>query len=118
MSTVTSLTSALAQRLRHAIATALPEAGDTDPQVRPSEHADFQADGILPLAKPPRANPRQLANAVAAALPTDDLIARCEVSGPGFLNLTLADTASGARSPSASPHHGSVSPPATTATSP
>jgi arginyl-tRNA synthetase len=93
MSTVTSLTSALAQRLRHAIATALPEAGDTDPQVRPSEHADFQADGILPLAKPLRANPRQLANAVAAALPTNDLIARCEVSGPGFLNLTLADAA-------------------------
>lgn len=98
MSTVTPLTSALDQRLRHAIATALPEAGDTDPQVRPSEHADFQADGILPLAKPLRANPRQLATTVAAALraedpATDDLIAECEVSGPGFLNLTLADTA-------------------------
>jgi arginyl-tRNA synthetase len=93
MSTVTPLTSALDQRLRHAIATALPEAGDTDPQVRHSEHADFQADGILPLAKPLRANPRQLAATVAAALPTEDLIARCEVSGPGFLNLTLADTA-------------------------
>ncbi|QSB14225.1 arginine--tRNA ligase [Natronosporangium hydrolyticum] len=98
MSTVTPLTSALDQRLRHAIATALPEAGDTDPQVRPSEHADFQADGILPLARPLRANPRQLATTVAAALgaedpATDELIARCEVSGPGFLNLTLADTA-------------------------
>jgi hypothetical protein len=98
MSTVTPLTSALDQRLRHAIATALPEAGDTDPQVRPSEHADFQADGILPLAKPLRSNPRQLATTVAAALraeapATDDLIAECEVSGPGFLNLTLAATA-------------------------
>jgi arginyl-tRNA synthetase len=98
MSTVTPLTSVLDQRLRHAIAAALPEAGDTDPQVRSSEHADFQADGILPLAMPLRANPRQLATTVAAALraedpATDDLIAECEVSGPGFLNLTLADTA-------------------------
>ncbi|HEY8472440.1 MAG TPA: arginine--tRNA ligase [Natronosporangium sp.] len=90
---MTTLTSVLDQRLRQAIAAALPDAGDTDPQLRSSEHADFQADGILPLAKPLRTNPRQLATAVAAALPADDLLARCEVSGPGFLNLTLTDAA-------------------------
>lgn len=86
-----SLASALDQRLRAAIAAALPEAGDVDPQVRASDHADFQADGVLPLAAPLRANPRELAAAVAAAMLADDLVARCEVSGPGFLNLTLGD---------------------------
>jgi arginyl-tRNA synthetase len=73
---------------------ALPaQAAGADPQVRASEHADFQANGLLPLAKPLRASPRELAGRVADALAADDLIALCEVAGPGFLNLTLSDTA-------------------------
>jgi arginyl-tRNA synthetase len=94
MSTVASLASRLEQCVQQAIAAALPtEVASADPQVRPSDHADYQANGILALAKPLRANPRQLASAVAAALTDRDLIARCEVSGPGFINLTLADQA-------------------------
>jgi arginyl-tRNA synthetase len=45
------------------------------------------------LAKPLRTSPRELAGRVAEALAADDLIASCEVAGPGFLNLTLSDTA-------------------------
>ena len=76
------------------MANALPaEASGADPQIRSSEHADYQANGVLPLAKPLRANPRELASRVAAELDGDSLIARCEVSGPGFLNLTLTDEA-------------------------
>lgn len=76
------------------MSTALPvEATGADPQIRPSDHADYQANGVLSLAKPLRANPRELASRVAAGLAADDLIARCEVSGPGFLNLTLAHQA-------------------------
>lgn len=94
MSMVTPLVSALDQRVRKAMAAALPaEAADADPQIRSSDHADYQANGVLPLAKPLRANPRDLAARVSAQLDGDDLIARCEVSGPGFLNLTLADEA-------------------------
>src|SRR3984885_7590877 len=94
MNTVTPLTSALDQRVRQAMAAALPvEAADADPQIRASDHADFQANGVLPLAKPLRANPRELATKVAAGLADDDLIANCEVSGPGFLHLTIADQA-------------------------
>jgi arginyl-tRNA synthetase len=94
MSTVTPLASALEQRVRQAMTAALPpEAVGADPQIRSSEHADYQANGILPLAKPLRANPRQLASLVAAEFDGDSLIARCEVSGPGFLNLTLSDEA-------------------------
>jgi arginyl-tRNA synthetase len=91
MSTVTPLASVLDQRLRQAFGAALPEAPGADPQLRRSERADFQADGILPLARPLRTNPRELAGQVAAALPAGELLARCEMSGPGFLNLTLAD---------------------------
>ena len=91
---VPPLASALEHRVRLAIAAALPsEAADADPLIRASEHADFQANGILPLAKQLRTNPRELALRVANALDTDDIIASCEVSGPGFLNLTLTNAA-------------------------
>jgi arginyl-tRNA synthetase len=94
MSTVTPLASALDQRVRQAMTDALPaEASGADPQIRSSEHADYQVNGVLPLAKPLHANPRELASRVAAELDGDSLIARCEVSGPGFLNLTLTDEA-------------------------
>jgi arginyl-tRNA synthetase len=94
MSTVLPLSAVVDQRLRSAIGAALPAAAaDADPQVRKSEHADFQVDGILSLAKPLRSNPRALAAQVVEALPTDDLIAGVQASGPGFINLTLADAA-------------------------
>jgi arginyl-tRNA synthetase len=94
MTTVTSLESAIGQRVRQAMTAVLPpEAADADPQIRASEHADFQANGLLALAKPLRTNPRELAAKVAAALGTDDIIAGCEVSGPGFLNLIVSGPA-------------------------
>jgi arginyl-tRNA synthetase len=94
MSTVTPLASALDQRVRQAMTDALPAAASgADPQLRSSEHADYQANGVLPLARPLGANPRELASRVAAELDGDSLIARCEVAGPGFLNLTLTDEA-------------------------
>ncbi|HTA20819.1 MAG TPA: arginine--tRNA ligase, partial [Polyangia bacterium] len=41
-------------------------------------------------------NPREVATAIAAKLAPDDVVAKVEVSGPGFLNLTLrADYLSG-----------------------
>ncbi|HEY7223416.1 MAG TPA: arginine--tRNA ligase [Micromonosporaceae bacterium] len=91
---VTPLATAVEQRVRRAMVAALPpEAAGADPQVRTSDHADFQVNGILPLAKPLRVNPRELATRVAQALGADDLIASCEVAGPGFLNLTVTDAA-------------------------
>lgn len=88
------LSSLLEFRLREAMAAVLPpEVADADPQVRRSDHADFQADGILPLARPLRANPRELASRVVAELGTDEVIAAAEVSGPGFINLTVNDDA-------------------------
>ena len=93
MAPVTSISSALSQRLSDAISQALPDTGDTDPQLRRSDRADWQANGILALAKPLRANPRELAEKVLAALPSEHLLAAAEVSGPGFINLNIADPA-------------------------
>ncbi|MEP7023649.1 MAG: arginine--tRNA ligase, partial [Actinomycetota bacterium] len=69
------------------------EAAGADPLIRPSEHGDFQANGMLALAKRLRAQPRELAGAVAGVLPDSDLVAACAASGPGFLNITLTDAA-------------------------
>jgi arginyl-tRNA synthetase len=61
-----------------------------DPVLRPSEHADFQANGALALAKRLGRKPRELAEEIVSAAPLDDLCEKVEVSGPGFINLTLA----------------------------
>ncbi|MBT2493064.1 arginine--tRNA ligase [Streptomyces sp. ISL-96] len=94
MASVHSLASTVNQRVADALSAALPEAGAADPLLRRSDRADFQANGILALAKKAKANPRELATQVVAALPTgDDVIKDIEVSGPGFLNITVTDRA-------------------------
>ncbi|MFB0627900.1 arginine--tRNA ligase [Streptomyces sp. AB3(2024)] len=93
MASVPSLASSVEQRVADALASALPEAGATDPLLRRSDRADFQANGILALAKKAKANPRELATTVVEGIPTGDLIRKIEVSGPGFLNITITDRA-------------------------
>jgi len=63
-----------------------------DPVLRPSDHADFQANGVLALAKRQGRNPRELAVEIVGAASLDDLCEKVEVSGPGFVNLTLASS--------------------------
>ncbi|MER6678427.1 arginine--tRNA ligase [Streptomyces sp. NPDC000983] len=92
MASVTSLTELVNQRLTSALSAALPEA-DADPLLRRSDRADFQANGILALAKKAKANPRELATQVVGNIVTGDVIKDVEVSGPGFLNVTVADRA-------------------------
>ncbi|MFD7836306.1 arginine--tRNA ligase [Streptomyces sp. NPDC059761] len=93
MASVPSLASSVNQRVADALASALPEAGGAEPLLRRSDRADFQANGILALAKKAKANPRELATTVVGSIPTGDLIADIEVSGPGFLNITVSDRA-------------------------
>ncbi|MER6105605.1 arginine--tRNA ligase [Streptomyces sp. NPDC001832] len=93
MASVNSLASTLQQQLADALTAALPEAGTADPLLRRSDRADFQANGILALAKKLKGNPRELASKVTAAIPAGGLIKEIEVSGPGFLNVTLSDRA-------------------------
>ncbi|MFJ1649102.1 arginine--tRNA ligase [Streptomyces sp. NPDC088258] len=93
MAPVTSLASTVDQRIADALSAALPEAGSASPLLRRSDRADFQANGILALAKQLKGNPRELATRVVAELTAPGLIEDVEVSGPGFLNITLTDRA-------------------------
>jgi arginyl-tRNA synthetase len=78
----------LADRLQPAFDAVAGSPG-ADPVVRPSDRADAQANGVLPLAKALGRNPREVAQEVVSAA---DLagVATVEIAGPGFLNLTLA----------------------------
>src|SRR2546430_857375 len=62
-----------------------------DPLVQRSQHADYQANGALQLAERLGANPHEVARRVLAKADLDDLVDTAEVSGPGFINLTLAN---------------------------
>jgi len=82
----------LAQRVHDAIVASFgPDYGDADPLIRPSSFADFQANVALPLGKRLRRPPREVAAELAARLDVADICADPEVSGPGFINLTLRD---------------------------
>ncbi len=57
------------------------------------EFGDYQANGVMAIAKQLKSNPRELAARVVTTFNCDDdpLIARLEVAGPGFINIHLAD---------------------------
>src|SRR5260370_9854129 len=56
---------------------------------RDASHGDMATNAAMVLAKEAKAKPRDLAEAIAAKLRADDLIASVDVAGPGFINLTL-----------------------------
>ena len=60
---------------------------------RSREHGDFACNAAMMLAKAARRKPRELAEAIVAALPPDPRIARVEIAGPGFINVFLSDAA-------------------------
>ncbi|MYV98793.1 arginine--tRNA ligase [Streptomyces sp. SID3343] len=61
-----------------------------DPSTRRSQHADFQCDGALALARRLGRNPREIAAEILGHARLDDLCSAVEISGPGFVNLTVA----------------------------
>ncbi|GAA2630185.1 arginine--tRNA ligase [Actinomadura fulvescens] len=89
---------ALTARVQEALTAAFgPSYAGTDPVIRPSQFADLQANVAMSLVKPLTAergekqNPRGIAQEIVAKLDRGDLIDKIEVSGPGFINLTLRD---------------------------
>ncbi|HEY1972705.1 MAG TPA: arginine--tRNA ligase, partial [Pseudonocardia sp.] len=92
---VRSLAESVRDGVARAMRQALPaELADADPLIRRSEHADFQANAAMSLAKRAGAKPRELADSIATALreQAGDQIG-VELAGPGFLNLTVTDRA-------------------------
>ncbi|MBI3207083.1 MAG: arginine--tRNA ligase [Myxococcales bacterium] len=60
---------------------------DTDPVLRSSQHADFQANLALPLGKRLGRPPRDVASALVTELGQSDLVEQTEIAGPGFINI-------------------------------
>jgi arginyl-tRNA synthetase len=89
----------LATILSRAVGDAFSAAG-LDPAlgaVRRSDQADFQCNGAMPAAKAAGKPPRAIAEDVAARLAGAFGIAKAEVAGPGFINITVDDAALGLR---------------------
>ena len=57
-----------------------------------SEHGDFATNLPLRLARATRINPLELAQLLAAHIPTGDVIGRVEAASPGFVNFYLNDS--------------------------
>ena len=70
-------------------------AGDTDgiavtvQSAQDTRFGDYQSNVAMQLAKPRRANPRQLATEIIAKLQVDDLCETPEIAGAGFINFRL-----------------------------
>ncbi|HTX85775.1 MAG TPA: arginine--tRNA ligase [Streptosporangiaceae bacterium] len=67
------------------------EYSSADPLIRPSAFADFQSNVAMSLSKRLGRPARDVAAPVAARLTAAPAVAMAEVSGPGFINITLAD---------------------------
>jgi arginyl-tRNA synthetase len=87
--------------LKHALA-ALPEAlvpaaardvGIEVENTRDAQHGDFASNLAMRLGRATRQNPRKVAEALTAALPPSDSIAKVEIAGAGFINFFLKDDA-------------------------
>ncbi|WP_433490738.1 arginine--tRNA ligase [Nocardia grenadensis] len=77
----------LSDRLAHAFEAVVGER--VDPLVQRSQFADYQSNAALGSAKRLGREPRDVAAAVLAAADLDDLTEHTEISGPGFINVTL-----------------------------
>jgi arginyl-tRNA synthetase len=83
----------LAELVRAAVQRAFPHADAIEPELerpRNTAHGDFASNAALQLAKRVGRKPREVAEAIIAALGTSEEIASAEIAGPGFINFTLA----------------------------
>lgn len=65
---------------------------DCEPQVRQSakvQFGDYQANGVMAVAKKLGMAPRQLAEQVLTHLDLSDIASKVEIAGPGFINIFL-----------------------------
>jgi arginyl-tRNA synthetase len=82
---VTSTYETLLSRLQVAFDAVEPGA---DPVLRTSDRGDYQANGVMALAKRLGRVPREVADEIVSVAQLGD-VADVEIAGPGFLNLTL-----------------------------
>jgi arginyl-tRNA synthetase len=69
---------------------ALSETPDSAPQIdrpRDPSHGDLSCNIAMVLAKHAGMAPRELATQLIAALPDNNIVERCDIAGPGFINF-------------------------------
>ncbi|HWI14851.1 MAG TPA: arginine--tRNA ligase, partial [Burkholderiales bacterium] len=54
-----------------------------------AQHGDYACSAALQLAKALQRKPRDIAGALAAALPASPYVEKAEIAGPGFINLFI-----------------------------
>lgn len=62
-------------------------------RTRDASHGDLACNIALVLAKPAAMNPRDIAELICQALPDNNVIAKTDIAGPGFINVFLAKSA-------------------------
>ena len=60
------------------------------------EHGDYASSIALALAKSEGKSPREIAELIKAGLEAQNGIAKVEIAGPGFINITLSKSSQGA----------------------
>lgn len=92
-----SLQTTLKNIFQEATFKAFPELRSQDPffdaeitQSTQDKFGHYQFNSAMKLTKILKINPRQIAEAIVATLSQNKLIARTEIAGPGFINITLS----------------------------
>ena len=62
-------------------------------RTKDSSHGDFASNLAMMLAKPAKRSPRDIAEALIAALPASEAVRDVVIAGPGFINFFQADDA-------------------------
>lgn len=85
----------LNDRFAAAIAAAFPDTGAIDPLIKSTQNpkfGDFQCNAAMSLAKALGKPPREVAQAIIAAVKLDDIalpFTPASIAGPGFINIAL-----------------------------
>ncbi|HQS56931.1 MAG: arginine--tRNA ligase [Gallionellales bacterium 35-53-114] len=87
----------LAGLFKQALCKVAPELADSLLVVldRPkqAQHGDYACNLAMQLAKPLRRSPRDIAQALIAALPVSEVIGKVEIAGAGFINVFITTAA-------------------------
>ncbi|HET7033797.1 MAG TPA: arginine--tRNA ligase [Casimicrobiaceae bacterium] len=93
---MTDLRTRLKEYLALGVAAIAPARADAPIELGPpkqAQHGDFASNVALQHAKALKRNPREVAQALLAALPPNDLVERIEIAGAGFINIFVTAAA-------------------------
>jgi arginyl-tRNA synthetase len=96
MLAVLNFKSHLSELFAQAVSVVAPEAIHIDILIeRPKQalHGDYTCNLAMQLAKPLRKSPRDIAQALIAALPASPVVEKVEIAGAGFINVFITTAA-------------------------